>query len=178
MPREARISSASGVVGLFAPSATRPAEIRGAFSRRDLARRRRRSENIARHRQKFRRIDRHAAGESFHRAGVGDVVFQGGHLQAVFVINRAVQIAHADQPHAVLGQRLGRHGTDVSEALHDGRGAFDLAAQPPQRLDHACRHAAAGGLAAAGDAAQESPVCRSRNSLASWLAPRRSSRCP
>ena len=78
------MSSASGVVGLFAPSAISPAEIRGAFSAviwlaaADGARI---SQGTV---KQFGRIDRHAARESFHRAGVVDVIFQARPLASRF----------------------------------------------------------------------------------------------
>src|SRR5205085_4537939 len=84
-------------------------------------------EHVARHREHFIGIDTIGFVERAQVSFLDNMLLGFGDVDALRIIERHRRIAESDDFHAGLqGERQGRHGTDVSESLHDRSALFRI----------------------------------------------------
>ena len=161
MPRRWRISSASGVVGPLAASATTLALIRSALAGGDLVLERGRDEDVALDLEDLLVRDRLRAGEADDRAVLGLPGDDALDVEPVGVVDAARRVGDGDDRRAVLGDhQLRRDRAGVAEALDDDSGVIEVDVQVARGLCDAVDRAARRGLVAALGAAERRSACR------------------
>ena len=121
MPRSPKISSASIVVGPFAPSTTSDAWTRSAFALVQLVLAGREDEDVARELEQLLVRDPLAAVVAFERAVLRDVGVERGDVEAGLRVEAARDVRDGDDTRAAVVQLGRRDAADVAEALHDAR---------------------------------------------------------
>ena len=123
MPRSPRISSASIVVGPFAPSIDERGVDAVGVRARQLVLAGGEDEHVARELEELLVRDPLAAVVARERAVLGDVGVEGGDVEAGLGVNAARDVRDRDHAGAALVQLRRGDTADVAEALHDARAA-------------------------------------------------------